>query len=302
MFRLAEAKRLKIMARVKPAKEIRLFILLAVMVVGAAFFYAYQRRVVEPVYNGKPLSFWLENYDFPPDGNQPSMVNPDFLKADAALDHVGTNAIPTLLRMLAAKDSRVLLKLIDLTERQHFITIHYAKTWHQNYAAISGFAHLGDAAKQLVPVQTWIDIYDQHPSAMAQSFIAEALAERGAAAEPAVPSLLRMGTNTNADFALRVIAIVALGRIHAKPESVVPALIQATQDKNIVVREAAIDNLGRFGADARPAVSALIKLLTDTDPNIVEIALYALEKIDPTAAKATGRKSADSLSAPSSPR
>ena len=286
------------MARVRIAKKIKLFVLLAVIVGGGAtFFYACQMRVVEPVYQGKPLSFWLEKYNNGFSTYPTGAGNPDSSTPEAALDHIGTNAIPTLLRMLETKDSRLKLKLIELSEQQHFITIHYAKAWHQNFAAIMGFNHLGDAVKREVPVPAWIEIYDQRPSAMAQSFIADALAERGAAAEPAVPSLLRMTTNTNADFALRVNAIVALGRIHAKPESVVPALIQATQDKNIVVREAAIDNLGRFGTDARPAVNALVKLLSDRDPNVREIALYALEKIDPAAAKAAGKQS-DSSSTP----
>jgi hypothetical protein len=55
-------------------------------------------RPSEPVYRGKPLTQWLA----------PSLSNPDrgatewgarSLEADEAVRHVGTNAVPTLLRI-----------------------------------------------------------------------------------------------------------------------------------------------------------------------------------------------------------
>jgi hypothetical protein len=74
-------------------------VILLVLVVGVA---AWQvLRVREPTYQGKPLSFWLEEY------NKNSLYphNPTRARAKNAICQIGTNALPIFLEWAAAKDS-----------------------------------------------------------------------------------------------------------------------------------------------------------------------------------------------------
>src|SRR5437879_1633304 len=55
-----------------------------------------------PLYKGKHLSYWLRGYT-PPKADRPG--EPTELEAKKAVHQIGTNAIPTLLQFLRAKDS-----------------------------------------------------------------------------------------------------------------------------------------------------------------------------------------------------
>src|SRR5205823_6495064 len=68
----------------------------------------------EQVYQGRPLSVWLRGFtdDKIMDSDQ------DRDRTYKAVRQIGTNAIPTLLQMLGAKDSALKLKLIALAKKQ----------------------------------------------------------------------------------------------------------------------------------------------------------------------------------------
>ncbi len=79
-------------------------------VVGWSIFHAWSAPP-EPMYQGRPLSYWLLGYSFPFNGtNAPSRAD-----ADAAIKDAGTNAIPLLLQMLRAHDSPLKTKLLRWT-------------------------------------------------------------------------------------------------------------------------------------------------------------------------------------------
>src|SRR6266481_6657560 len=103
--------------RLKKRKIIALLLVPAVVLI--AVFYFLPPR--EPVYAGEPLSFWLKGYD-PVEGSEPGRQ-----KADEIMREAGTNAIPTLLRMLRQHDSPWKLKLIALAQKQHIIPIRHVE-------------------------------------------------------------------------------------------------------------------------------------------------------------------------------
>src|SRR5205085_9730477 len=65
---------------------------------------------------------------------------------------------------------------------------------------------------------------------------------------------------------VRLGAAMALGRIARTPETVVPALVAASSDRDYTVGLVALDALASFGTNAQQAVSALEKFLNDKDP------------------------------------
>jgi hypothetical protein len=191
----------------------RAYIVLAVLAVALVGVFVWRvRQPREPVYEGKPLSEWLKAYESPEymyaryatDANRRAFLGAAARgKADEAVRHAGTNAIPTLLRLLRAKDSALKVKLTDLLHRQHFIKVRpfsfSADEWQ--FAAFCGFQALGTNAQAAVP--ELIEIANQNVSATSRycdSAFEVLYGFTGLPPREAVPALLRWATNSNPYF------------------------------------------------------------------------------------------------------
>jgi hypothetical protein len=213
------------------------------------------RHQREPVYRGKALTRWLENYI---SSSRPSRA---WNEADDAVRHVGTNCIPILLEMLEKRDSKLKLRLLALAQKQRFVKIRFIPAAHQNIAASRAFIVLGDRARDAVPAL--MKAFEGNLSTDSQTAIADALAWIGPSAKPAIPLLLQAATNSNPR--VRANALWALGEIHAEPELCVPKLIHALKDSDNWARLSAAHALGMFGAAAKAAIPALSEL-ANTQP------------------------------------
>jgi hypothetical protein len=222
----------------------------------------------EPVYRGKRLSEWLANNN---QGSSP--------ETDEAVRRMGTNAIPTLLRMLQARDSSLTTWLLRLARKQHLMKFDHTGDFMKNAHAAHAFDILGADARDAVP--ELIKILDQNISVHSRNYTAWALGGIGPPAAKAVPTLLRATADTNY---VRRGAIYALGKIRAQPELVVPALTNLLTGPDPNVRAITISSLELFGSDAKSAVPALAQSLNDPTPRVRKLAESALQKIDPEAA------------------
>lgn len=213
----------------------------------------------EPAYRGQSLTYWLEHYFSPPANSSGgiSILIPNPAAVEA-IRQIGTNAIPTLLRMAEAHDSPL--------------------AWEQNRQATLGFRGLGAAASNAVPAL--IKIFEAKPSRWSQEEAANALAGIGPTARGAVPALCSALASANSSD--RIACVLALGRIHAEPGQAVPVLIKSLNDPHPGVRQLATEALGSFGPDAQPAIPALIEIF---DRNTAESshAATALGLIGPAA-------------------
>ena len=261
--------------------KIRIFVIVVSVVVLGEFAWLVLSQPPEPVYKNKPLSFWLEGYD-------PEQRNAALMPAEAnrVVRHIGTNGVPTLLRMLRAKDSRLMQRAVRLARRQTFMNLHLNSAWQQNYEAARGFGALGADASNAVPAL--IAIFDQALSPESQTLTADALGYIGPNASGAVLSLLQGANDTN-KF-VRYYSILALRRINAQPAIVVPALMKALKDPDLSVRSGAVEALGAFGANAKLSIPSLIGFLEDGNADLRTCATNALLKIDPEAASKAGVK------------
>jgi hypothetical protein len=255
---------------VRKRKFIAMLLVLVVVLIAVIYFLPPR----EPVYAGEPLSFWLKGYD-PIEGSEPGRQ-----KADEIMREAGTNAIPTLLRMLRERDSAWKLKLIALAQKQHVITIRHVGDYRRYVQAVSAFEQLGSDGKVALP--ELIKICDMNVSPLSQESVMTVFASIGPTARQAVPLLVRCATSTNAD--VRIIALGALGRIHAEPKEVVPALMDCLHDPDVTIRMCAATALGEFGRDAKQAVPALIEAFTDSNRALSSSACSALQQIDPETA------------------
>ena len=250
----------------------KLLVIVGGILVVAAILAAWWARTRPPevFYRGKPLTFWFTKYV--PVAGGPS--TDDIVRA------VGTNSIPTILRMLRLKDSKVTTRLIHILRQQPFIKIRHRDASKINGLAADGFRVLGPLASHAVP--DLVGILDEHISYDSQTATIQALAGIGPAAESAIPSLLRIVGGTN--NLLRGEACSALGQIHRKPEIVVPLLIKCLHEPSIFVRNPAASALGLYGADARSAFPALVDCLDDQDAGVRKRAESSLKQIDSGAA------------------
>jgi hypothetical protein len=265
----------------------RVYIALAVLLVILAGVSAWQGLSLrEPLYQGKPLSSWLQAYRLHGlAGVETWQVRTEQQMADEAVRKAGTNALPTLLRMLRANDSALKVKLMRLAQRQHFVRVKYTPAEELNYQASCAFGVLRGKGQSAVPAL--MEIADKNISHDSQWYAITALAFVGMSAKEVIPSLSRWATD--ADSRVRLYAVNALGEIRAEPDRVVPVLTKALRDLDSGVQTDAAVALGKFGSNAKLAAPALVGLLNaQSNSENSRVITDALKAIDPDAAAKAG--------------
>ncbi|HKI69978.1 MAG TPA: hypothetical protein VKA67_10345, partial [Verrucomicrobiae bacterium] len=200
----------------------------------------------EPLVNGKPLSFWLRQYNSTSvSGGEPEKTALNE-QAVSAVRSIGTNAIPTLLKLIRTTNSH-----------QQSLRNHYPQPVHlseANIEGINGFFILGEAASNAVPAL--VEIFEDQKSPTSQASAAWALDGIGPGATAAIPALLRAATNS--ESSTHPLAFLVLAEIPASYDEVIPIAAHALSDTNFLVRINAMDVLGSRGSNAKAAVPALV--------------------------------------------
>src|SRR5438309_2037586 len=126
------------------ANQIRRSVLISVFVMLAAGFIFYAFHPTQPSFHGRNLGEWLTDLENARDDQEAEPVA-------RAVRHIGTNAIPVLLRMIDQEDSALKKKFLMLAQSQRFLKIRFTDATGQHVRAMLGFAALGPAAKSAVP-------------------------------------------------------------------------------------------------------------------------------------------------------
>lgn len=245
-------------------------------------------RMREPVYQGKTLTTWLEEYraadnPFPITEEKTATMG----RAGNAIRHIGTNAVPFLVEKARAKDSPLKRLITIVVRNQSLIRIHFRTDKEKRQMAVFGFYALGPLGKDAVPAL--IDLVkDVDPNVRLSA--ADCLGNIGPDAKAAVPLLLPYVNSTS-----RIVAwdtTVNLGRIHMEPALVVPAIVTNLTATNISMRYrgTTIAALGKFGEHAKAAVPFIVPFLNDADEDNRSEATNALKAIDSEAAAKLGVK------------
>jgi hypothetical protein len=199
-----------------------------------------------PRYKGRPFTDWLGRFQPGYPFSYPNIMDDHI--AEEAVRSVGTNAIPTLLRMLRAHDPVWKRRFMDVMWKLHLgrNLKHIPAEW-QNYQGGLAFRWLGTEASNAVPAL--VQIYGRSLSGDSRHY-----------------------------------TIVALEAIHSRPELSVPVLIEGLNDPDQGFRFVAASGLSVFGTNAGAAVPALLKAMNDSSPSVRFSASRALKQIDPLAA------------------
>jgi HEAT repeats len=241
----------------------------------------------EPRYKGQPLSAWLLGYAWTSGSPIPStpgtpkygltahrFIYANWDESDAALHAIGTNAIPTLLQMLRARDTKIKIAVMHLLEKQHVIGVVYTPAESKNFAAAMAFRKLGPQAVGAIP--DLIKIYHHNISPWSRSATSTALYDLAPFGIPQIAQGM-----ASPDPQVRRMLIGALADIRAQPVALVPVLAKSLHDSDADVRITAAGALATFGPDASSAVPDLQQLLQDQNSEARFAAQYALDRIVP---------------------
>ena len=256
-------------------------ILLLAAVLGGFAWMLIGSRPGEPAYQGKALSFWVEQYT--------TNRWPTDKQAAGAIQHIGSNAIPILLEMLTTRESSFRMKLLARLPKQWLARVHLGlddykrKVDQRRTLGAYGFAALGEEARPAVPALISL-LNDKNDRVRYLSVFT--LRCLGPVAADALPSLIICLNDP--EFTVRDDAVEALGTIHEQPERVVPILVEFLQKYRTdpILCDDAIGSLSRFGTQAKPAVPILMEFLKDKETSVRSQATNALMQINPEVLRA----------------
>jgi hypothetical protein len=106
----------------------------------------------EPSYQGRPLTEWLQTGE---KGERLGPTSPHYYqlvtKTEIPIQTIGTNGIPTLLRLIQAHDSKARRAFLTWLDRQRWITLRPLPDWEKQNMGVRGFGLLGSNALPAVP-------------------------------------------------------------------------------------------------------------------------------------------------------
>jgi len=211
-------------------------------------------RSKEPIYQDKPLSYWMLA--------NARRVNKDQPDPAAALSAIGSNAVPYLLKWAQQRPYNWQKQLRPYREKNAILRriIPYWATGidkqNRALAAWEAIPRLGPAGRSAIPRLTVL-ANDHNDNSVAH------LATTALAALEAIPALITVATNQQVKA--RGSAILYLGQL--RNAAAVPALLQCLEELNSSVSWEAVRALGLIHQEQGVVVPALVRALRRV-PNI----------------------------------
>jgi hypothetical protein len=275
----------------------------------------------EPAYQGKTLSEWLAI------NGKSNISAAEADKAVRAIQTMGTNALPSLLRWVDYEPSATRTKMDSLADklpgwmRQTRLVRRFVidrGIFNAEYAR-GGFGLLGEQAKPALPAL--VQKLRQTGSLERSERVAESMSYIGNDAFPPMLELLadkHLQANTRVAIVFALQGMVSLGSelrpaipvliqcLEETNESLVvestrtlgsfallpglsvPALAKAVGSPHAPVRQSALRALSRFRQKALPGLPAVIKALDDSDPHVRTAATNAVVIIAPEMIESDG--------------
>ena len=248
----------------------------------------------EPGYQGKSLAHWVHDLD--------STSSQEKTNAVFAIRHIGTNALPFLVRRLNVRDSGLKLWCEKILARQRWVRIHFRDNYQLHHEAMRALAILGPEARSAIPdVARHVNDY---PDTLMATYTLWQIGTNS------TPVLVEALTNANNSW-VRVNVIESLGHLHDpssvsqllallkypdhptyssvcgvlglfadQADKIVPVLIDRLDEHDPVYQKEIASTLGQMGPAARDAWPKLLRLVNGTNDLVREAAARAMIKID----------------------
>ena len=291
-----------------PLRRLLLWGALPVLLVALA---VWSWTLREPSWDGRSLGEWLKDLAPGRIKNRSAIAEQNAAAAQRAIQGMGTNCIPFLLRRIESQDpappEKMLIKLEERLEKEG-INIPWTRTQHRIDVRVGeaayAFEALGRQAAHIVPdLQRWLFSPDikrvnaagyllgvippEGTSALIAASTNRTIPSRAAIAfalhcisteQPeALTGLLGMADDPDPRVRMQVGQLVPLNP--QEPAVIWPVLNRLLADPDGHVRRHVVNGLGSFKGDLRPAVPALTALATGPEPYISKEANKLLLKI-----------------------
>lgn len=274
---------------------------------GLALFWIIQviRRVPDPVCQGRSLSQWIRDLRW--GGGQQSD------QAAAAIQSLGTNALPKLLQIIQSRKPGLREGLLNWGARHGLARYFRINVVDLHYQSVMAFKCLGKQAVPAVPkissmlkrginpgyASTALAMlgetgrrelirYFNHPNLAVRRCSAAAFSTVKDQAELQLPQLIQ--ACPTADAYGRSVVAEALGWHTNQPALTLPVLLGLVYDPTMEVRRAAVNSLSAYGAQASNALPVLREMVKGPPTDLTLPALNALNKIEGPATNPTDKR------------
>lgn len=247
----------------------------------------------EPEHAGRTASEWALDFEARPftlDSIGLPLNYGDIMhrhdKAAEAFKHMGSDAVPWLIRSLQWKDSRVKKAFRALNDKQSIMTFSFANPPPKKQYLLYGLHSIGPEAKSAIPVVEAHLGLEKFEHVAAETLgrlgpdsipalrrgltnenrrvpyqCAESLGEFGPQAAEAVPQLIRMLEESDGGDSL----IATLGKIGPAALPAVPLICKRLKAESSWTKRSAIVALGEFGPSAKERLPTLLELFDEID-------------------------------------
>lgn len=238
-------------------------LLLALTAVGACFYLFF--HTAEPRYRGRTVGQWLSAYHY----ENGKLIYKPIPGYDEAIRALGTNAIPSLVRMLSAKDPLFYQPIVQFFgDVQHPVVnwLRLNKAWLGRRDAAVGFGVLGPTATNVIPA-----LLKTKPTGE----LVDSLNAMGPDGLPLVLRTIEAGND-----AIRFTGLFALQAKAYDRKTVVETWLHYANDPSPKVRWAAVTLLWAAPLQERPEVlPKLQELQHDPDRKVAEMASLTLNRV-----------------------
>jgi len=232
--------------------------------IAAAWIVARPAR--EPEYDGVPLSDYLRSLTY-------SQVRLERSARDA-IRAIGSNAVPHLVKILDARESRFKTSFNETADRQSFIRFRFTPLAARQTQAAMACQELGPIAAPAIP--SLAKLIDDPELGM---WAIAAVAEIGPQTFPLLTNALRSRHIEN-----RLAAVGCLRFARPRERAVVP-LLAALHEQEYRMRAIAAESLGALGLPSPAVLTALTACLDD---RVTDVRLHAARSLGWFGASATG--------------
>jgi HEAT repeat protein len=245
--------------------------LVALLFITGALILAQHLLSPAPVYNGRSLDSWLDQYygltTKPLNSQTETKLRNE---SEHAIYMIGTNAIPHLMAGLKREDSGLSSRLARLVNRLPLLKIHMKTASESQRTAVKGFQALGPKGEFATSELEKL-FYETADSEVAKA-VFYILSNFGN--ESAIPVLVRISQKSSPEMKKQ--AMILLGYRRSATNGVLPVLLHGLHDHDPGVRWGAAFALGKFSDQSDSVVPALVETLYDVDSLVQGIAAQSL--------------------------
>jgi hypothetical protein len=284
-------------------RRILLLFALAAVAIAAGFVLFSPRGPKEPIYEGKKLSYYIQEARGIADLGSKSLAVQRQNAGRNAINSIGTNAVPWLMSEFTGSEPKWRSAFNRWVSAHSSIGFRFRDRQDRLMNAAFGLAFLGTNAAAALPTLAaylgdgqsgyWASIAIGGAGEMALPYLLPALTstsrtERRSAgnglgsavhqSDAAIPVVVQLTQHSN--LQVRLIALMALGNAKGRSDLLIPVYQEALSSADPSTLRVAAYAVGHKGEVTKAVIPDLLRLMTNSDPSVVRASSNTLFRFD----------------------